>query len=133
MLSILKGFVAPDFVGPFWAPCIGQTMKRSLWTPSIFGSYFKVFKRLLPKHLRDSWNFLDGSTNVEIEVLGDFLYSVFPSLRFPIFFSENCWQMCKFFFFFINIIGDMLTNLADFSPFVSGAPRKVGMGQSQTF
>jgi len=77
-------------------------------TPSIFGSHFRVFDHLLPNILE-----ISGISGMDLKmwaaVLGDFL---FPSRR-----TAGNW--CKIFSkmnlqFFNIIIGDAVTNLADF-------------------
>ena len=52
--------------------------------PKIFGSYFKIFKCLMPKQLGYSWNLMDGFSN-----MGS------GSWRFPIFFLETHWHGVK--------------------------------------
>ena len=80
-----KGTVAPDFVGPFWPSWIGLAKKKNLYyfllLLRFLAAILKCMYRLFPKHLAGSWNLRDGFTNV-----GG------GSRRFPISFSENCWQ-----------------------------------------
>ena len=114
---MVKGTVVPDLQFGSFLACKGRSWQEKepllvfrFFCCSFLDSHFTVLKHLISTLLGDFWNLRDGLTNV---VLGDFL--------FPL---ENCWQgECKFSSEMnlqgINIIGDMLTNLADFFPFAS--------------